>query len=391
MNIERLQNIYHNIAIADKTDIEDVRQLTEDYPFYALPYVILSRYYFETKHYRFDDMLRQAAMRVKDRKALYNYIHGVVTEVQTESIAEAYTPEALIHEQEAEPEILTSVLDFLETDFTEQAPEATEQVVEAPAIEEIQTEDVEPSTQEELPALSEEFVIDTHSETRSIDKIEIDYDIIGEEIETEFSFSRSFGASTETPVSETAEEHNIADNTGTSEPEIGHVHSPDEHLRKYPVYSIDNYFKDQAPTVTPSDDKVLSPERDFFAWLKAPKTNEHNEITAPAEQPQTEIVSEEKDEESDFRKPVNIDLIDKFISINPQISRPKKEFFNPENMAKRSEVIDLEVVSETLANIYYEQGNYDMALRAYEKLSLQNPSKESYFADLIEKIKKERK
>jgi tetratricopeptide (TPR) repeat protein len=60
-------------------------------------------------------------------------------------------------------------------------------------------------------------------------------------------------------------------------------------------------------------------------------------------------------------------------------------------MAKRSEVIDLEFVSETLANIYYEQGNYDMALKAYKKLSLQNPSKESYFADLIEKIKKERK
>jgi tetratricopeptide (TPR) repeat protein len=390
MNIERLQNIYHNIAIADKTDIEDVRQLTEDYPFYALPYVILSKYYFETKHYRFDDMLRQAAMRVKDRKALYNYIHGVVTEVQAEPITETYTPEALIHEQEAEPEILTSVLDFLETDITEQAPEAPEQILEA-ANEEVQTEELETLTHEESPALSEEFVIDTHSDTRSIDKIEIDYDIIGEEIETEFSFSKSFGTGKETPVSEPEEEHNIADNTGTSEPEVANVHSPDEHLRKYPVYSIDNYFKDQAPTVTPSEDDVPSPERDFFAWLKAPKTNDSSETKAPFEQSPTEIVTEEKEEESGFKKPGNLDLIDKFISINPQISRPKKEFFNPENMAKRSEVIDLEFVSETLANIYYEQGNYDMALKAYEKLSLQNPSKESYFADLIEKIKKERK
>ena len=70
MNIERLQSIYHNTALADKTDIEDVRQLTEDYPYYSLPYVILSKYYYETRHYRFEDMLRQAAMRVKDRKAL---------------------------------------------------------------------------------------------------------------------------------------------------------------------------------------------------------------------------------------------------------------------------------------------------------------------------------
>ena len=87
----------------------------------------------------------------------------------------------------------------------------------------------------------------------------------------------------------------------------------------------------------------------------------------------------------------SLDIIEKFISINPQISRPKKEFFSPENMAKRSEILDLEFVSETLAEIYYQQGNFDLAIKAYEKLSLQNPSKQSFFADLIDKIKKERK
>jgi tetratricopeptide (TPR) repeat protein len=60
-------------------------------------------------------------------------------------------------------------------------------------------------------------------------------------------------------------------------------------------------------------------------------------------------------------------------------------------MAKRSEILDLEFVSETLAEIYYQQGNFDFAIKAYEKLSLQNPSKQSFFADLIDKIKKERK
>ena len=60
-------------------------------------------------------------------------------------------------------------------------------------------------------------------------------------------------------------------------------------------------------------------------------------------------------------------------------------------MGKKSEVLDLEFVSETLAELYYQQGNFDNAIRVYEKLSLQNPSKASFFADLIDQIKKERK
>ena len=91
------------------------------------------------------------------------------------------------------------------------------------------------------------------------------------------------------------------------------------------------------------------------------------------------------------RSTKSLDIIEKFIAINPQISRPKKEFYSPENMAKRSEVVDLEIVSETLAQMYYEQGNLDLAIKAYEKLSLQNPAKQPLFVDLIEKIKKEKR
>jgi tetratricopeptide (TPR) repeat protein len=397
MNIERLQSIYHNTALADKTDIEDVRQLTEDYPYYSLPYVILSKYYYETRHYRFEDMLRQAAMRVKDRKALYDYIHSIQQDIPAHVIEDTYSPEELVHEYTEETS--ASVTDFLGSEIIEQEPEpliseeVTKEVieVEVPAqTTESAVEDV--NTVVEPEPLAEEFVIDTHTETRSIDKIEIDYDIIGEEIETEFSFSKSFGTSEE----ETESSSNIVDNTGFSEPVKPASEPPESesHLRKYPVYSIDNYFKDQAPAV-PEVEEAPSPERDFFAWLKAPKTQETVKVVEQAVEVEGDLelapASDQQLEENVTKKSESLDLIDRFISINPQISRPKKEFFNPENMAKRSEVIDLEFVSETLANIYYEQGNYELAIKAYEKLSLQNPSKESYFADLIEKIKKERK
>ena len=84
-------------------------------------------------------------------------------------------------------------------------------------------------------------------------------------------------------------------------------------------------------------------------------------------------------------------ILDKFIRENPSISRPKAEFYNPANMAKQSNEDDDDLVTETLANIYYKQGAYKKAIRTYEKLCLIYPHKMSYFADLIQKIKLENK
>ena len=47
--------------------------------------------------------------------------------------------------------------------------------------------------------------------------------------------------------------------------------------------------------------------------------------------------------------------------------------------------------TETLAQIYYNQGAYKKAIRAYEKLCLIYPHKMSLFAALIQKIKEESK
>ena len=44
--------------------------------------------------------------------------------------------------------------------------------------------------------------------------------------------------------------------------------------------------------------------------------------------------------------------------------------------------------TETLAQIYVEQGYYDIAIKIYSKLSLAYPEKNAYFATLIEKLQK---
>ncbi|MBE6335340.1 MAG: hypothetical protein E7066_01480 [Lentimicrobiaceae bacterium] len=94
--------------------------------------------------------------------------------------------------------------------------------------------------------------------------------------------------------------------------------------------------------------------------------------------------NEDKKEEKILSKS---DIIDKFIAENPQISRPKQEFFNPITVAQASVVDQENIISETLATIYLNQGHVSKAISIYKKLSLKNPEKSVYFAELIEKAK----
>jgi tetratricopeptide (TPR) repeat protein len=56
-------------------------------------------------------------------------------------------------------------------------------------------------------------------------------------------------------------------------------------------------------------------------------------------------------------------------------------------MAKSSIADAGEIVSETLANIYAQQGNYHKAINAFEKLSLKYPEKSHLFAARIRELK----
>ncbi len=78
-------------------------------------------------------------------------------------------------------------------------------------------------------------------------------------------------------------------------------------------------------------------------------------------------------------------LIDKYLEGDNK-ERKESTFYDPAKMAQQSLEDRDDIVSETLARLYYQQGYYQKAIKIYRKLILLYPKNSSYFAALIKEI-----
>ncbi|MES2689374.1 MAG: hypothetical protein V4658_03170 [Bacteroidota bacterium] len=333
-----------------------LKQVVADFPYFTVSQVLLAKALFNEKHYEYEKYLKQTALAVPDREVLYNYLHNIKPVKQAVRIVEEPVKQAAIPALPVEPVVVEKSKEPVPVEET-QTPEPVIDVVPVAAfVEEPTDHKIEEPVEATLPVLEEpkpvEEAISVNVET--LDEIP--------------------GPQPQNPP--ITEQKTPGPLTKSQDPQP-EAHSFMEWLQ---------LAGKQIP-VKPKEAAA------------GPNTNTgHKEPVYVKEERETPVVrvpevTKEDIEEAVAKSNINDfgNILDRFIKENPSISRPKAEFFNPMNMARQSVEEDEELVTETLANLLYKQGNLKKAIRAYEKLCLLYPSKMTYFATLIQKIKTELK
>ncbi|MDG1571897.1 hypothetical protein OZ410_06185 [Robiginitalea sp. M366] len=91
--------------------------------------------------------------------------------------------------------------------------------------------------------------------------------------------------------------------------------------------------------------------------------------------------------EAEDPKARKFELIDRFIAENPKIV-PKPGETSKVDIDASVQLNKQELMTETLARVYLEQGKYKKAVQAYRILSLKYPEKSGFFADQIKAVQK---
>jgi tetratricopeptide (TPR) repeat protein len=362
MNKSEFAILIHQPEQPGTAHIQLLKNVCSEYPYFVQAHVLLAKSLHNTSHYEFDKHLKQTALLVPDREVLYQYIHQANKQknITTPASVEVFTAnDGMV---ETEPEIGNQDQPLSETVHIEHEhvltdqPEAADMLIEnteITAVDKIQTAEISQvlESAQLIPIEEEKKLASDEPAKEQITATELSTENVIENHKTEIhSFSEWLMLADSNQVTPSAKGKTI---------------------------EVEQQVKEEIAAVTSIEESSVAKV-------------ENHQTTEQAEEENREEVRKEI-AESVTKSNVNQfhDILDKFIKENPSITRPRAEFFNPVNMAKQSVEEDEDLVTETLANLYYKQGNHRKAIRAYEKLCLIYPSKMTYFASLIQKIKSE--
>lgn len=130
----------------------------------------------------------------------------------------------------------------------------------------------------------------------------------------------------------------------------------------------------------------------FSEWLQLTTIDKGQQESSEEKQ---EAIASQEDTATDEAPPTDasapameskLDRIDRFLSENPKITPVASDEVPEVDIKSSTKINQEELMTETLARVYLEQGKYKKAIQAYRILSLKYPEKSSFFADQISAI-----
>ncbi len=126
----------------------------------------------------------------------------------------------------------------------------------------------------------------------------------------------------------------------------------------------------------------------FSEWLQL--TNMKKPLSAEPGPSKSEDATGEAEPSVSEERQKKFEMIDRFIAQNPKIV-PGEAETEDINIKQSLKLDKKELMTETLARVYLEQGKYKKAIQAYRILSLKYPEKSSFFADQIKAVEQLRR
>ncbi|MFT7085520.1 MAG: hypothetical protein ACJAV5_001239 [Vicingaceae bacterium] len=352
--------------------IVGLSEVVQDFPYFQSAQLLLTKAYHSSENLNFESSLKKTAAYAANRQQLHRLLFKPAKPLKNEEvvvkevIAEQFPPQQFesveIPEQREEPVkeeyslIPSPSLDEQAKDFL---------VIEALPI----TVTPEANTQPSIDQLTEQNTIDSQSDEQTQEKLEAKSTIL-EEKKFSIDFSKIEESkkdeydALENQILSSAVSNSILQNVSDEIPDIDSLNT--KRLEKTTIRIVKPVeFKEEISQKLTIDDAADS--YTFTDWLKA------------LDDPYPEFEEQDKEEEIEQEYTSNITVFED--------DREKVSFYSPVKMARLSVQEDGDLMTETLANIYADQGHLEKSIKAFEKLQLKYPEKSSYFAARIKEIK----
>lgn len=338
---DQIGNYISNPGSIRLEDIDALDKLAKTYPYCSTLHTLYLKGLAVNSSVHFEHELRKASIHVNDREQLYQLIHSKdlhkVEELEVDQLSE--------NEVKPLEPVESSSVPIVEKDSVKE-----ELVLPLQEIEVTKPLEKEPI----IAAVDETNVIEEIHENLSLEALEPEINLAYFEVEMLLD---------QAPL----------------EPIQTALVEPENILEVKEIEVVDSTKNADETELSETEDEI---NLSFVAWLKKKQAKKsHSEEIIPVDAVEFEPTIRSKQE-------INA-LLDKFIQDQPTISRPTQDFFNPVKNAKRSLEESEDLVTETLAEIYYLQKNFTKAITSYEKLILLYPEKKTFFASRIEKIREE--
>lgn len=370
MNAVEIISLLKNSQNISQVDLQKIEHELAIKPWFSALHLLKAKTLHNNGSSLFNGALKNAAIYSGDRSVLYHFIHDFEVPyktVKSDTGAVDFPEEVYLQKDISVPEIIVNAE---KSDKDENTPETH--------LNENNTDVVSVDTNKESDQIAEPESDAQETQQDHIEEnpvIEKDHVEIQQTKESEFNL-----------IDDEGDEVPEIDLNKEVESRIKVVYNPTKELSKFlkplepetehePISKKVFYDpeKELANYNQPSESEKKSDTHDFSYWLEHFDEKE----TAP---PQLNTFDKTP-------KPDATELLDNFIKNRPSISKGKAEFFNPENVAKKSEELHLDLVSESLAQLFEKQGKIEQALDIYEKLKLQKPNNIAYFATRIKELK----